>query len=115
MNSKIILITGASTGFGNITAKALASNGHTVYATMREISGKNKLHKDALLAWAKVRQADLRVVELDVTSDESVEGARKKILSETNGKIDVIINNAGIYGGGIQEIYTVNDTKHFLK
>lgn len=106
-----ILITGASTGFGNQTAKLLSEKGHIVYATMRDINGKNKAHKDALLAWAKSHQANLRVVELDVTQDKSVEDARAFILSETNGSIDVIINNAGIYGGGIQEAFTVNDHK----
>jgi short-subunit dehydrogenase len=111
MSSKIILITGASTGFGNLTAKLLAKNGHTVYATMRDINGKNKEHKDALLDWAKSHQADLRVVELDVTLDKSVEDAKALILSETNGSFDVIINNAGVYGGGIQEAFTVNDHK----
>ncbi len=111
MTSKKILITGASTGFGNITAKLLAKNGHTVYATMRDINGKNKPHKEALLDWTKAEQVDLKVVELDVTSDESVENAKNQILAETNGSIDVIINNAGIYGGGIQEAFTVNDHK----
>jgi NADP-dependent 3-hydroxy acid dehydrogenase YdfG len=111
MSSKIILITGASTGFGNLTAKLLAQNGHTVYATMRDTNGKNKAHKDALLDWAKSHQVNLRVVELDVTQDKSVEDAKALILSETNGSIDVIINNAGIYGGGIQEAFTVNDHK----
>ncbi|AEI49161.1 SDR family oxidoreductase [Runella slithyformis] len=111
MSSKIILITGASTGFGNITAKLLAQNGHTVYATMRNINGHNKPQKDALLSWAKTQKVDLRVVELDVTSDDSVEKAKKQILEETGGSIDVIINNAGIYGGGIQEAFTVNDYK----
>ncbi|MDX2190884.1 MAG: SDR family NAD(P)-dependent oxidoreductase, partial [Bacteroidota bacterium] len=105
--SKVILITGASTGFGNLTAKLLAKAGHTVYATMRNTTGKNKAHKDALLDWGKLHQAKLRVVELDVTQDKSVEDAKELILSETNGSIDVIINNAGIYGGGIQEAFTV--------
>lgn len=108
---KIILITGASTGFGNLTAKLLAENGHTVYASMRDTNGKNKAHKDALVDWAKSHQANLRVVEIDVTQDKSVEDARALILSETNGSIDVIINNAGIYGGGIQEAFTVTDYK----
>jgi NADP-dependent 3-hydroxy acid dehydrogenase YdfG len=109
--NKIILITGASTGFGNLTAKLLAKNGHTVYATMRDTKGKNKELKDALLDWAKSHRENLRVVELDVTQDKSVEDARALILSETNGSMDVIINNAGIYGGGIQEAFTVIDHK----
>ena len=115
MSRKNILITGASTGFGNITARLLAENGHTVYATMRDTNGKNKVHKDALLNWATSHQANLRVVELDVTQDKSVENAKKVILSETNSSIDVIINNAGIYGGGIQEAYTVEDHKAFFE
>ena len=101
MSSKIILITGASTGFGNLTAKLLAENGHSVYATMRDTNGRNKGQKDTLLEWAKSHQAYLKVVELDVTQDKSVEEAKSVILSDTNGSIDVIINNAGIYGGGI--------------
>lgn len=111
MARKKILITGASTGFGNLTAKLLAENGHTVYATMRDINGRNKVHKNALLDWANSHQVDIRVIELDVTQDKSVEDAKSIILSETNGSIDVIINNAGIYGGGIQETFTVNDHK----
>ncbi|MFM7851659.1 MAG: SDR family oxidoreductase [Flammeovirgaceae bacterium] len=109
--SKVILITVASTGFGNLTAKLLAKAGHTVYATMRATNGKNKGHKDALLDWAKLHRANLRVVELDVTQDKSVEDAKELVLSETNGSIDVIVNNAGVYGGGIQEAFTVDDHK----
>ncbi|MDL5047014.1 SDR family oxidoreductase [Oscillatoria amoena NRMC-F 0135] len=109
--NKIILITGASTGFGNLTAKLLAESGHTVYATMRDTNGKNKTHKDALIDWAKSHHKNLRVIELDVTEDRSLEDAKALILSETSGRIDVIINNAGVYGGGIQEAFTVNDHK----
>lgn len=109
MSRKKILITGASTGFGNLTAKLLAKNGHTVYATMRDTNGRNKVHKDALLNRAKAEHVDLKVVELAVTSDQSVENAKNEILAKTNGLIDVIFNNAGIYGGGIQEAFTVND------
>lgn len=111
MTNKKILITGASTGFGNITAKLLAKQGHTVYATMRDLNGKNKPHKEALLDWAMAEQVNVKVVELDVTSDQSVENAKNVILTDTNGSMDVIINNAGVYGGGIQESFTVNDHK----
>lgn len=114
MSGKIILITGASTGFGNLTAKLLAEKGHTVYATMRDTDGKNKAHKNALLGWATSHQKNLRVVALDVTQDKSVDDAKTHILSETNGRIDVIINNAGIYGGGIQETFTIDDYKLFF-
>ena len=114
LRSKKIIITGASTGFGNITARLLAENGHTVYATMRDIKGKNEVHKETLLDWAKSHQVNLSVIELDVTQDKSVEEAKAIILSETNGSIDVIINNAGIYGGGIQETFTIDDYKMFF-
>jgi NADP-dependent 3-hydroxy acid dehydrogenase YdfG len=108
---KIILITVASTGFANLTAKLLAEHGHTVYDTMRDIKGKNKPNKEALLDWEKSHQVNLSVVELDVTQDKSVEDAKAFTLSETIVSIDVIINNAGIYGVGIQEAFTVNNHK----
>jgi NADP-dependent 3-hydroxy acid dehydrogenase YdfG len=61
MSSEIVLMTGASTGFGNITAKLLAENGHKVYAITRDTNGKNKAQKDTLLDWAKSHQVNLYV------------------------------------------------------
>jgi NADP-dependent 3-hydroxy acid dehydrogenase YdfG len=107
--SKIILITGASRGFGNLTAKLLAEHRPTVYATMRDTTGKKKLHKETQLNWAKSHQAKLSVADSDVTQDKSVEDAKAFILSGTNGSIDVIINNAGIYGDGIQKAFAVDE------
>ncbi|WP_298117513.1 SDR family oxidoreductase [Flavobacterium sp.] len=109
-----ILITGASSGFGFLTAKAIAEKGHIVFATMRDTEGRNRAKKEDIINWAKERLLDIRVVDLDVTSDLSVESAKKEILLQTDGAIDVIINNAGIYGGGIQETFTIEDYKMFF-
>jgi NAD(P)-dependent dehydrogenase (short-subunit alcohol dehydrogenase family) len=64
----VVLITGASTGIGNLTAKALAADGHTVYASMRSVSDRNAAHARELLDTAQRSGFDLRIVELDVQS-----------------------------------------------
>ncbi len=110
-----ILITGASTGFGKLTAQTLALGGHRVFATMRDIKGKNAQHAHHLKQWAKDNKAKLEVVELDVTSDNSVASAKEEIISLANGQLDVVINNAGIYGGGITESFTITDYKNFFE
>lgn len=112
MSSKNILITGASTGFGKLTAQTLAKKGHMVIATMRDVNGRNAQHAKDLEQWAKDHQVKLGVLELDVTSDESVATAKDKILSLTTGKLDVVINNAGVYGGGLTESFTIEDYKN---
>ncbi len=95
MSSKIILVTGASTGFGNITAKLLAKNEHTVYATMREIDGKNKPHKEALLDWTKAEQVDLKVVELTVV--DKMMGGVTEIINETAKQVQAgVLQNFGL-------------------
>ena len=78
---QVVLITGCSTGFGRGSAEALARKGHTVFASMRDCSGKNAAHKEALEHMAKQENLALSVEELDVTSDESVETAVQRILA----------------------------------
>jgi NADP-dependent 3-hydroxy acid dehydrogenase YdfG len=102
--SKTILITGASSGFGRITAEALARAGHTVFASMRDPTAKNRLHAQGL------RQQGIAVVELDISSDNSVDQAVKEVLAEA-GRIDVLINNAGIASAGITEAFTADQAK----
>jgi NAD(P)-dependent dehydrogenase (short-subunit alcohol dehydrogenase family) len=103
--SKIIVITGASSGFGALAARALAVAGHRVYAGMRETSGRNAPQVANLTAFAKEHACDLRWVEMDVASQESVEDAIKKILAE-NGGLDVVVHNAGHMVFGPAEAFT---------
>lgn len=101
----IILITGASSGFGALTARALADAGHTVYASMRETLGRNAPQVTEVQRYADQRQVDLRSVELDVASSEPVEAGVTKIIEDC-GQMDVIIHNAGHMSFGPAEAFT---------
>src|SRR5882757_2529858 len=103
--SKVILITGASSGFGRLTAEALAKAGHTVYASMRETAGRNAPEAAKIAAFAKENGVDLRTVELDVISQDSVDAAVSKVIGES-GRIDVLIHNAGHMVFGPAEAFT---------
>src|SRR5882724_9327827 len=102
--SKTILITGASSGFGRDTAETLFRSGHTVYASMRNAQCKNREAAEAL------RKLGIKTVELDVSDDASVEAGVNKVLAEA-GKIDVLVNNAGIASVGVTEAFTAEQAK----
>jgi NAD(P)-dependent dehydrogenase (short-subunit alcohol dehydrogenase family) len=108
-----ILITGASTGIGNLTARALASAGHTVYASMRDPGGRNTDRVEALLGLARREGTDLRVVELDVQSQESADRAVEAVL-DAAGQLDVVVHNAGHLYVGYVEAFTPEDIAHLL-
>jgi NAD(P)-dependent dehydrogenase (short-subunit alcohol dehydrogenase family) len=91
MSKKIILITGASSGFGRMTAEALVKAGNIVYASMRDVAGRNAQNVADMVATAG---SDLRPLELDVQSDASANDAVAKIIAEA-GRIDVVVHNAG--------------------
>ncbi len=103
--SKVILVTGASSGFGRLTSEALAKAGHTVYASMRETTGRNAPEVEKIAAYSKEHGLDLRTVELDVLSEKSIEAAVTKIIAAT-GRIDVLIHNAGHMVFGPAEAFT---------
>ncbi|MCB9370887.1 SDR family oxidoreductase [Candidatus Woesearchaeota archaeon] len=107
-NKKIILITGTSSGFGQLTAKALAEQGHKVYASMRDIATKNKESAQDLQTWAEEKNFFLKVIEIDLKSEDSIQKAVDKILEE-EGTIDILINNAGSGALGLQENFTAQD------
>jgi NAD(P)-dependent dehydrogenase (short-subunit alcohol dehydrogenase family) len=102
---KVIVITGASSGFGELTAYELAKAGHVVYASMRETKGRNAPQVDAAKKFAAENKVDLRTIELDVASQESVDAAIRNIVSQ-NGRLDVVIHNAGHMVFGPAEAFT---------
>jgi len=105
MSKHVILVTGASSGFGLMTAQALARAGHTVYASMRETQGRNAPQVAAVAAWSAEHQADLRTVELDVQSDASALAGVAEVIAQA-GRLDVIVHNAGHMVFGPAEAFT---------
>lgn len=104
-DSPIILITGASSGFGRLSAEALARAGHTVYASMRETAGRNADKVAQMARFAGEHGADLRALELDVASEDSVNAAVAQVV-ERHGRIDVVMHNAGHMVYGPSEAFT---------
>jgi NAD(P)-dependent dehydrogenase (short-subunit alcohol dehydrogenase family) len=102
---KNILITGTSTGFGRDTAERLARRGDRVFATMRDIAGRNARARESLERLAASEALSLQVLEVDVTDTASVQEAIARVLADA-GRLDVVINNAGIAGLGVTEAYT---------
>ena len=103
--SKIILVTGASSGFGRLSAEALAKAGHIVYASMRGTTGRNTTVVEEVAAFSKRNSVDLRPVELDVQSQESADAAVAKIIADA-GRLDVVVHNAGHMMFGPAEAFT---------
>jgi NAD(P)-dependent dehydrogenase (short-subunit alcohol dehydrogenase family) len=94
----VVVITGCSSGLGPLVALAFGRRGDRVYATMR---GAHR-GRDLLQA-AQAEGLDVRVLELDVTEDASVQQAIDQILA-AEGRIDVLVNNAGIVHFGSVEL-----------
>src|ERR1700754_583640 len=107
--SKTVFITGTSTGFGKLTAITLAEAGHFVIAGMRETTGKNESAAKELSALPNIE-----VVDIDVTSDESVKTAFERTLSR-HGKIDVLVNNAAVSGFGLFEAYNIDKIRKMFE
>ncbi len=102
---QVVLITGASSGFGQMTAYALADAGYTVYASMRDLAGNNAKNVEKAKSYAAEHGADIRTVELDVQSQPSVDAAVAQVIAE-EGRIDVLIHNAGHMAFGPAEAFT---------
>ena len=92
------VVTGANSGIGRATAIYLAQQGHAVYGTVRSVDKAAKL-----LAMATDGGVEINLVELDVADDESVRAGFARILDETDGRVDVLVNNAGVGGNAVAE------------
>lgn len=103
---KNIVITGSSSGFGLKASKDFADKGNRVFATMRNPEGKNATKKAELEAYSD----RIKVVDMDVTNDNSVTEAMDTILSEVEN-INILINNAGIMYIGITEAYSIEQAR----
>ena len=109
----VILVTGASTGIGQATALHLASKGHRVFAGVRSPDTAQEL-KEKIAAEALA----VELIQLDITDDDSVNNAVGAIMA-SEGRIDALVNNAGIGGGRaveetpLEEVREVFDTNYF--
>jgi short-subunit dehydrogenase len=92
---KVIFITGISTGFGRKTAELLADKGHKVYGTVRK---ETEIRKD------------IHVLKMDLTNQASIHEAVDQVI-KTEGRIDVLINNAGMHTGGAIETTPIENAK----
>ncbi len=105
-----ILVTGSTSGFGRLTVETLARQGYRVFAGMRAVAGKNAPAAEELRVLAQREQLALHVIEIDVTDDASVERAIAVII-ETTGRLDVVVNNAGVSYSGPLEAFTLEQVR----
>ncbi|HMH58277.1 MAG TPA: SDR family oxidoreductase [Galbitalea sp.] len=104
-SEKVIVVTGASSGFGAMTVRALSDAGHTVYAGMRGITARNEVAADDAAAYASTHSVQLQAIEMDVSDQDSVDAAVGAIIDD-HGRLDVIVHNAGHMVLGPAEAFT---------
>ena len=104
----VILVTGAGSGIGKLSALALAEAGHIVYATMRDVEGRNRGRAEELRTVSRSRGIALIPLELDVLSQDSADAAAATIVRE-QGSIDVVMQNAGHLVVGPSEAFTAEE------
>jgi NAD(P)-dependent dehydrogenase (short-subunit alcohol dehydrogenase family) len=105
--AQTVVITGASSGFGLLTAKTLAKKGHRVFAGVRDAKGRN--------AGAVRELGDaVTILDLDITSDPSVRAALDHVVQRA-GRVDVVVNNAGVMSGGLDEAFSDDEMRRVFE
>ena len=107
--AKTILITGASSGFGRLTAETLSSSGHKVFAGFHSIDGPKKQVASELNA------QNIDILRLDVTDQTSIDSAITQLLEKSNNQLDVVVNNAGMASMGISESFTPEQLRNLFE
>jgi NAD(P)-dependent dehydrogenase (short-subunit alcohol dehydrogenase family) len=110
----VVLITGCSSGIGQVTAESLARKNYRVFATVRGMLARNADKARELQALAERESLPLRVLELDLTDDGSVDRAVDAVMKEA-GRIDVLVNNAGVSIGGLTEAATIDQARRVFE
>jgi len=105
--AQVIVVTGAGSGLGQAIAEKLALAGHIVYAGMRGIATRSADRAAAVQAFAAAHEVVLRPLELDVLSDTGCRAAIDQVLTE-QGRLDVVVNNAGMLMAGVAEAFTAD-------
>ncbi|KAF2721076.1 NAD(P)-binding protein [Polychaeton citri CBS 116435] len=103
--AQVYLITGASTGFGAASVRALAKAGHTVFAGIYAPDGNLKPYEDEIATFASENKVNLTPIPLNLLSEDSITEAVDTVISKA-GQIDVLIHNAGIAAFGPAESFT---------
>ena len=107
--AKTILVTGASSGFGRLTAETLSKSGHKVFAGFRSAEGARKQIADELKA------KNIEVLKVDVTDQASVDTAIVQLLEKSGNKLDVVVNNAGMASAGLSEAFTAEQARDLFE
>lgn len=112
-SSQVILISGSSSGFGRLTVETLARQGHRVWAGIRNPTGRNSAVAEALHAFAATVSGTIHTVDLDVTDDASITRAIERVIA-TSGRLDVVVNNAGVGAFGPIEAFSIEQAERLF-
>ena len=107
--AKTILVTGASSGFGRLTAETLSKSGHKVFAGFRSAEGARKQIADELKA------KNIEILKVDVTDQASVDKAIVQLLEKSGNRLDVVVNNAGMASAGLSEAFTAEQARDLFE
>ena len=107
--AKTILVTGASSGFGRLTAETLSKSGHKVFAGFHSAEGARKQIADELKA------KNIEILKVDVTDQASVDTAIVQLLEKSGNKLDVVVNNAGMASAGLSEAFTAEQARDLFE